>query len=483
LPDKRRAGRDPEQNQPIEIMSQEPRIQLKGIRRLELTFENELVDRIGWFIRMRWMAGLGVSGTILVSTSLFDLLVNRDRLLLISSSIFLVNIVYLLYFKWLQSRRTLPGWHTLVSRLANVQISIDLLLLNILVYFSGGVENPFSFYFIFHIIIASILLSTTASYLQAALAVGVYDLILLAEYLRLIPHHRLFRFFSPEIYDNPVFLLGNAAVFSTTLFISVYMATSITRQLRSREEELVRVKNSLEQANEQLQKLHEYRTRFILRVEHELKAPLAAIHSLITVILTSFEAGLEPRVKELLRRSEARVMNLLDMIRELLELSRMKMAAHRFNMQNIEPGALIEHQIELVRHQAAARALSLSAEIQPGLPSLYADPEAFNQILLNLLSNAVKYTERGGVKLKAAVEDELFVLSVSDTGIGLSEDEKGRLFEEFFRGSRAKGLGEGTGLGLSIIKEIVEAHGGAIEVESQAGKGSTFTVRLPLKGE
>ena len=70
--------------------------------------------------------------------------------------------------------------------------------------------------------------------------------------------------------------------------------------------------------------------------------------------------------------------------------------------------------------------------------------------MLNLLSNAVKYTERGSVKLKAAVEDELFVLSVSDTGIGLSEDEKGRLFEEFFRGSRAKGLGEGTGLGLSM---------------------------------
>ncbi len=462
-------------------MPAEPRKRRKGISHFVLTFEDELVDRIGWFIRVRWLAGLGVSSTILISTAAFPLLVNRNLLLWISSSIFLVNIVYLLYFRWLQRRRDLPGWHRMVSHLANVQISIDLLVLNVLLYFSGGVENPFCFYFIFHIIIASILLSTLASYLQATLAVGVFNLILLAEYLRLIPHHRLFTFFDPGIYDNPLYLLGSAAVFSTTLFISVYMATSITRRLRSREQELFRVKDSLEQANEQLQEVHEYRTRFILRVEHELKAPLAAIHSLITVILTSFEAGLEPRVKDLLRRSERRVMNLLEMIRELLELSRMKMAAHRFNRQRLNPLPLIERHLELVRPQAEARTLTLEAELEPGLPELIADPEALGQVLMNLLSNAVKYTEQGKVSLRAAVEEGALVLAVSDTGIGLSEEEKGQVFEEFFRGSRAKGLGEGTGLGLAIVKEIVEAHGGTITVESEAGVGSTFTVRLPLE--
>jgi len=462
-------------------MPAEPRKRRKGISHFVLTFEDELVDRIGWFIRVRWLAGLGVSSTILISTAVFPLLVNRNLLLWISSSIFLVNIVYLLYFRWLQRRRDLPGWHGMVSHLANVQISIDLLVLNVLLYFSGGVENPFCFYFIFHIIIASILLSTLASYLQATLAVGVFNLILLAEYLRLIPHHRLFTFFDPGIYDNPLYLLGSAAVFSTTLFISVYMATSITRRLRSREQELFRVKDSLEQANEQLQEVHEYRTRFILRVEHELKAPLAAIHSLITVILTSFEAGLEPRVKDLLRRSERRVMNLLEMIRELLELSRMKMAAHRFNRQRLNPLPLIERHLELVRPQAEARTLTLEAELEPGLPELIADPEALGQVLMNLLSNAVKYTEQGKVSLRATVEEGALVLAVSDTGIGLSEEEKGQVFEEFFRGSRAKGLGEGTGLGLAIVKEIVEAHGGAITVESEAGVGSTFTVRLPLE--
>ena len=454
----------------------------RGIRHFAITFQDELVDRIEWLIRVRWLAGLGVSTTILLSSELFDILVNAGLLLAVSSSIFLLNILYLMYFRRLQASRESPGWHRRVSRLANIQISLDLVLLTVLLYLSGGVENPFCFYFIFHMIIASILLSTLASYLQATLAVFLFNLMLLLDYLQVLPHHRLFTFMSESVYEHPLYLLGSSVVLSTTLYLSVYMATSISRRLREREEQLIDLKDSLERANDELKRVHEFRSRFILRVEHELKAPLAAIQSLITVILTSFGKTLEPKVQELLERAGVRVLNLLTMLRELLELSRMKMASYHFDMRPLDPLPLIERQLETVRPQAQAKNLELVSRFQPAIPTLIADQQALAQVVLNLLSNAVKYTERGKITLEAKCEGESLLIAVSDTGIGMSAEEQAMVFEEFFRGSRAKGMDEGTGLGLSIVKEIVEAHGGNVSVESELGSGSTFTVSFPLGG-
>lgn len=313
-------------------------IKKRAIKKFRLTHQAELVERIDWLIRVRWLVAIGVSLTILVATYLFDLLIDRNQLLLISSAIPLCNIGYYFYFKWLLHRKQLPSWDRRVALFANAQISADLIILIVLIYTSGGAENPFFFYFIFHMIIASILLSTTASYLQATLAVLLFNLMLLFEGLGLLPHHRLFPFFEGAIYRNPIFLLGLSVVFTSTIYLSVYMATSITRRLRTREEELIQLKDSLEETNRELREMHEYRSRFILKVEHELKAPLAAIESLIAVILTSFTETLTPKVRELLSRAAKRSHVLIEMIRELLELSRMQTADYRFDLEPPVPG-------------------------------------------------------------------------------------------------------------------------------------------------
>ena len=452
----------------------------KTIEKLSLTYRDELVDRVGWLVRLRWAAAFGVSSTILLVTSLFDLLIDGHRLLLISSSIFIFNALYQAYLKWLLNRRDMPGWHQRVALFANLQISVDLIILIVLIYYSGGAENPFYFYFIFHMIIASILLSNAASYFQATLAVVLFNLMLLLEGYGLIPHHRLFPFFEEAIYGHPLFLIGLSTVFVSTIYLSVYMATSITSRLRMRETELLNLKNSLELANLVLREVHEHRSRFILKVEHELKAPLAAIQSLIAVILTSFSREISPKVNELLSRAEKRTHILLEMIRELLELSRLQIAGHRFEKQPVELEPLLSRQIEILRAQAEHKSLALIRKIAPGLPKISGDPRAIEQVAMNLLSNAVKYTESGRVEIEAEAGEKFVRLTVTDTGIGMSPEELNRIFEEFYRTSGAKEKYEGTGLGLSIVKEIVEGHGGKIEVDSSPGKGSRFSVLLPV---
>lgn len=463
----------------VEKMNERESVKNQTIKKIRLTHQAELVERIGWLIRVRWLAAIGVSSTILVATCLFDLLIDRNQLLLISSAIPVCNIIYYFYFKWLLKRKQLPTWDRRVALLANAQISVDLIILITLVYISGGAENPFFFYFIFHMIIASILLSNTASYLQATLAVLLFNLMLLFEGLGLLPHNRLFPFFEETVYRNPVFLIGLSAVFTSTIYLSVYMATSITRRLRMREEELIQLKDSLEETNRELREVHDYRSRFILKVEHELKAPLAAIESLIVVILTSFAETLTPKVKELLSRAEKRSYVLLEMIRELLELSRMQTADYRFELKPLSLESMLGRLLEILRSQAEDKSLSLETKLPGGLPKVLGDKKAIEQVMMNLLSNSLKYTESGGVIVEAELEDGFVKVIVADTGIGMSEEELQMIFEEFFRGEHAKEKYEGTGLGLSIVKEIVIGHGGRIEVESTPGKGSKFTVWLP----
>jgi len=454
-------------------------VKKRAIKKFRLTHQAELVERIDWLIRVRWLAAIGVSLTILAATYFFDLLIDRNQLLLISSAIPLCNIGYYFYFKRLLHRKQLPNWDRRVALFANVQISVDLIILIVLIYTSGGAENPFFFYFIFHMIIASILLSTTASYLQATLAVLLFNLMLLFEGLGLLPHHRLFPFFDGTIYRNPVFLLGLSAVFTSTIYLSVYMATSITRRLRTREEELIQLKDSLEETNRECKEMHEYRSHFILKVEHELKAPLAAIESLIAVILTSFTETLTPKVRELLSRAEKRSHVLIEMIRELLELSRMQTADYRFDLKPLCLESILGRLLGILRAQAEDKSLSLETKFPGDLPKVLGDKKAIEQVLMNLLSNSLKYTESGVVSIEATPEDGFVKVTVADTGMGMSKEEVQMIFDEFYRGNQAKEKSEGTGLGLSIVREIVGGHGGRIEVESAPGKGSKFMVWLP----
>lgn len=450
------------------------------LQKLSLTYRSELADRIGWLIRLRWLAAVGVMVTVLFTTSLFELLVDRWVLIWIASVIFASNAAYQLYFIRLQAARGKPGWHRRVALFANCQISLDLIILTVLIYFSGGGENPFFFYYIFHMIIASILLEPSDSYRQATLAAVLFNVMLYLEGHGVIPHHRLFPFFSPVIFYHPTYLFSLSVVFTSTLYFSVYMATSITTRLRSREQELVELKESLEHTNRELTEVHDHRSRFILKVEHELKAPLAAIQSLITVLLTSFADELSPKAAELLQRAEKRTCLLLKMIGELLELSRMQIADHRFEKEPLHLGPIIDRQLELLRSQAAEKGLLLQREIPENLPPVLGNLQAIDQVVLNLLSNAVKYTDQGKVIVRTSLAGDYIRFEVEDTGIGIDKEEAGRVFEEFFRGVQAKEAREGTGLGLAIVHEIVERHGGWIDLESAPGEGSKFTVLLPI---
>ena len=178
----------------------------------------------------------------------------------------------------------------------------------------------------------------------------------------------------------------------------------------------------------------------------------------------------------MIRRNVERMSNLVS---DLLLLSRLESPEPQLRMEMVDLFELVGDVVKLVERAAKEKGIKLKVDVKPGT-ALLGDPFLLEQMLLNLLDNAVKYTERGEVSLTAEAGDDQVRIRVSDTGIGIPSEHLPRIFERFYRVDKARSreLG-GTGLGLSIVKHIVQLHGGRIEVTSQPGRGSTFTVLLP----
>jgi two-component system sensor histidine kinase/response regulator len=235
------------------------------------------------------------------------------------------------------------------------------------------------------------------------------------------------------------------------------------------------------EANAELERLDQAKTQLMLKIAHELRAPIAASVSYVNLIARGYIKGDE--VKPTLARIQERLEEMLDLIADLLELSRLKQAKVQVDGETSPQDAavLVERLCEFFREQAAEKKLDFQVNIL-ARPTIIADQDHLRQLWTNLISNAIKYTPEGGRILVTLQADENRLIgSVQDTGIGIAAEDMNNLFQEFFRTDQAKASGEiGTGLGLSIVKQIVDSYGGEIKVDSQLGEGTRFTVILPL---
>ena len=199
--------------------------------------------------------------------------------------LFLYNLLFYLYNRKIRVLINTESWQRKANRFANIQISIDLMMLVYLLHFSGGLENPFVFYFVFHMVIASILLSNREAYLQATLAAVLFGAEILGSHLNILPHYHLQGFISEEHIFSRTFLFGTYGILVTTLYLTVYMATSIVNKLRFREAELA-------VANQQLSEQDRLKSQYVLMVSHDLQSSLATIQNCLKVVLAGLTGQL-----------------------------------------------------------------------------------------------------------------------------------------------------------------------------------------------
>ena len=234
-----------------------------------------------------------------------------------------------------------------------------------------------------------------------------------------------------------------------------------------------------------LKELDQVKSQFVSMVTHELRAPLAAVEGYLSAYLSG-AAGSDPQVnRQMLERAKARAHSLLDLVNDLLSFSRLECKKVERKKELLNLSGIIGGTVELLKNQGEANELEFQVDIPETLPLVEADRSEMEQLFTNLVSNAIKYNVRKGkVTVTAAPSNHYLDIRVADTGIGIGKEHLACIFDEFYRvcGTETRYV-TGTGLGLSIVKRIVESHFGRIEVESEPGRGTTFTVRLPIKRE
>ena len=229
----------------------------------------------------------------------------------------------------------------------------------------------------------------------------------------------------------------------------------------------------------ELRRAEEARRRFLADVSHEMRTPVAGIRGVAEVLRSGAaeDPSARDRFLSALEREADRLSSLLD---NLLELERIDAGQLSLRLEPVHLRALAEEIAEELAHRTAQKKLTLTVDV-PDRMYVNADYVRIERVLLNLLDNAIKYSEEGGaVTISARQEGSRVRISVADTGIGIPEDDLPHVFDRFYRVDKARSrrMG-GSGLGLAIVREIVEAHGGAVSAESKLGEGSVFSVELP----
>lgn len=233
----------------------------------------------------------------------------------------------------------------------------------------------------------------------------------------------------------------------------------------------------------ELAKLDQLKSEFVNTVSHELRTPLTSIMGYLSLVLAEQVGKLQPQQKEFLEVVSRNTERLGNLINDVLDIQRIESGRMPVKFRPIHAAELIQHVAETFRVQAQQKGLAFKVKLPAeGLPLVTSDPDRLTQIIANLVSNAIKYTREGSVAISAEMQDEHLSFAVADTGIGISPAEQKRVFEKFYRSEDryAHEVG-GTGLGLSIVKMLTQELGGEIRLESELGKGSRFTIILPLQ--
>jgi signal transduction histidine kinase len=431
-----------------------------------------LLKRAYWLIKLRWAAILFVGAATYVSQNFLDIELQDVALYAIAILLAVYNVTVLVLLNHFAKRgNEVP--HAAVKKIINFQISADLLILTVLLHFSGGIENPFVFYFIFHMIIASILLSVRESFLQATFAVLLFCLLILLEYLQLIPHYCLIGFAPYCLHRSNLYILGILFVFTTALYLAVYMSSYIAVRLK-------RAEQAYRQANILLQKKDRIKDEYVLRVTHDIKAHLATIQSCLGLVVNKVVGPLDEKPAEFINRAHNRTIKLKNFVETLLKLTQMRLS-DKFEMDTFSLRDTVDNAVAAVRTKAEDKSITLNCDVESSVDKIFGNQFSIEEVTANLLLNAIKYTPKNGtITLNAKKGNDFTVIEIADTGIGIPADELGEVFDEFFRASNArKTKKNGTGLGLSIAKYIVERHGGKIWVDSIEDTGTKFWITLP----
>ncbi|HEY7751667.1 MAG TPA: HAMP domain-containing sensor histidine kinase [Ignavibacteriaceae bacterium] len=446
----------------------------------QIEFWDAIRKRNLWFIKLRYSVVAMLSAFLFITSFIFKIDYSETQLtagISIIASILLYNVILHRLRKYV--RFNVNRFNPLY--LSIMQMLFDMISLLLLVYFTGTIESPLYLQFIFLVIIGSLILPDSIIYAMSAVFILIFSALTALEHYQLIPHHQVNGLLSFQLYDNTNYVMAFLFTFTFVVFVSVYLANGIARQLYKRETELVESIRKINYAEKEKQK-------YIMGIVHELKTPIVAVASYIDLILQKFLGPVGEVVEEKLLRAKHRTDESIQMINDVLNVSKLNLYdqfdEEEFDIKEIVAGVMKRRKPYAESHLIKMKLSDARKEKR----KLKGDKFLLDIALSNLIGNSIKYGIDGGnVEVTIKNADSELTLEVCDDGVGIPENELPKIFNDFYRASNVKKIiPDGSGLGLSAVKKIVERHGGSVSIKSPSclakpnQQGSCSVIKLPF---
>ncbi len=429
----------------------------------------EIKTRALFFVRLRWFIPPVTIGAAMLAHVLgfrFDLI----GVLVVAGFTFTYNTLLFYLGKRIDRLPTGTRW---IYFYTYSQVILDFASVFPIAYCTGGAASPIVFFFIFHIVFASILLTARSAFVFASIVVICMALMIFGSAAGALPYQSLsFRGDDIDFAGKPWYLTAMLIFFSTAIFTTAASSTAIMRILRRRIDE-----NN--DACREIEHLTADRWRFMLKAAHNLRAPITAMVSMLEVIKNHYYGPVPPAQQEHLRRIDRRARSMAAMIDDLMGIAKTR-TGNPASPVPMPIGEIAGRIARTFEDEALQKGLGFTISVSEEIRDVTADLEVLEPVLENLLSNAIKYTTQGEVRVAFERVDTDLKIRVEDTGIGIPSEDRNKLFTEFFRAKNAKLVEEiGNGLGLALVRQTLKQGGGRIDVESKEGKGTRFVVYLP----
>jgi signal transduction histidine kinase len=326
------------------------------------------------------------------------------------------------------------------------------------------------------------------SYRWALGNIGSYILVVLVRNSVHIPSFDLGILYSLVMYGTPVAVLlimtEMGRVTTQHFKFNLIQSENRRKQLEIQGRQLTTYAMEADAAREKAERSDQVKSAFLASMSHELRTPLNAVINFTRFVIDGDTGDVNEEQKELLTDVVTSAKHLLNLINDVLDMSKIEAGSlNLFVEDEVNLSSIINTVISTGRGLLAEKPVRLQTDIETDLPLIRADRQRIMQILLNLMSNACKFTDVGEIIVRARRSEEKVMLTITDTGPGIASEDHQMIFEAFKQTQTGLRHGSGTGLGLAISRSLAEAHGGQLWLDSEPGKGATFSVSLPIKSE
>lgn len=434
-----------------------------------------LSDQLFWLIKLRWVAVISIVSAAIIGKYVFPALITTLPLYICAAILMFCNVTY--YFVAIKR----SGGSTQGNIVwAMIQVEIDMVVLTTLLHFSGGVMNPFVLFYVFHVIMAAIILSRTLAFSVGLSAICLYGLLAVGELQGWfwLKHYPLQLASAGALWSNPVYVLWVFVAFVVMVILAQYLTRTIIARIKAKEREVARINEMLQLSQIEMAQREKMVAlgQMASGIAHEIGNPLNCLSSIVQYLSRKSCA---PETKEQYNIINEQIMRISKILKNMLSLARP--ASNEFTWLDINK--VIDESIALVKYDKRAHKVNIKNTPNNQLPTIWIKKQNIEQVLLNVFINALDAMDcqpdenEHVLEITKEINDDMIEIRICDTGIGMPDEVSRRAFEPFFS---TKESNKGTGLGLYISLNLVKEVGGTIELKKNPVSGTTVIIQLPV---